>query len=198
MRELTSRLDATLVQMSSKQDNSTCSHSPTPAVPYDQDQHRRQIREEVREVQEQAKRRQSVVIRGLNASSPSNAVMLFSGLSENMFGVKVELSDVVAIPNHNDLLRAKILNEEHRKLVLTRAKSLRDTEYGHIFIRRDLTYKQRLELKSRLQATTDSNAATEQVDPHPPAPNQPTGARPRTAYPVPPPPLPAPPASGNM
>ena len=49
-----------------------------------------------------------------------------------MFGRKVELSDEVKIPNNQDLFCAKFLNEEHRKLVLTRAKSLRHTEYADI------------------------------------------------------------------
>ena len=50
-------------------------------------------------------------------------------------------------------------------LVLTRVNSLKDTEYGHIFIRRDLTYKQRQELNNRLHINSDShgNAATGQA-----------------------------------
>ena len=196
LRELTCRLDATLEQITSKQDNSASSRPPPPTAPYDQEQHRRQIREEVREVQEQAKRRQSVVIRGLGVSSPNSAVTSFSDLTEKMFGTKVELSDVVAIPNNQDLLRAKILNEEHRKLVLTRAKSLRDTDYGHVFIRRDLTYKQRQELKNRLQTNSDNHgAATERPVSHPSARDRQPSA--------PPPPQPPPahspsPTEGNM
>lgn len=193
LRELTTRLDATLEQITSRQESSACSRPSPPAAPFDQDQHRRQIREEVREVQEQAKRRQSVIIRGLGASSPSSAAASFSGLSEKMFGTKVELSDVVKIPNNQDLFRAKILNEEHRKLVLTRAKSLRDTEYGHIFIRRDLTYKQRQEMKNRLQTNSDNHAATGQAVSHPAAQD-----RHPTVHPPPSTTPPPPSSEGNM
>ena len=44
--------------------------------------------------------------------------------------MKVELSDVVPITNNQDLHLATILNQEHRRLILTRAKSFRDTGYG--------------------------------------------------------------------
>ena len=64
-------------------------------------------------------------------------------------GTRVELSDVVPITNHSDLYRAKILNEEHRRLVLDRAKRLKDTEHATVFIRRDLTYIRRKELRER-------------------------------------------------
>ena len=71
--EPTSVLDATLGQISSKQDNSACLRPPPFAAPYDQEQHRRQTRVEVREVQEQAKRRQPVIIQGLGVFSPNSA-----------------------------------------------------------------------------------------------------------------------------
>lgn len=158
VRDLTSRLDATLDQLSSNQSKPSPSVAPPTAYSPDPEQHRRQIREEVREMQEQAKRRQSVIIRGLGVSSSSGVASSFSSLTERMFGMKVELSDVVSIPNHQDLYRAKVLNEEHRRLVLTRAKSLRDTEYGQVFIRRDLTYKQRQELRNRI-ATADQHGS---------------------------------------
>ena len=77
LREMTTRLDATLEQITSRQNNSACSRPSLPASPYDQEQHRRQIREELREVQEQAKRRQSVITRGLRASSPNSAAASF-------------------------------------------------------------------------------------------------------------------------
>ena len=164
VRDLTSRLDATLDQLSSNRPKPSPSVAPPTTYSPDPEQHRRQIREEVREMQEQAKRRQSVIIRGLGVSSLSGVASSFSSLTERMFGMKVELSDVVPIPNHQDLFRAKILNEENRKLVLTRAKSLRDTEYGQVFIRRDLTYKQRQELRNRM-ATADQQG-TRQTQVH--------------------------------
>ena len=162
IRDLTSRLDATLGRLSSGQSKPAAAAAPVTVDPPDLEHHRRQIREEVREIREQEKRKQSVIIRGLGASSSREAANLFATFSQSMFGVGVELTDVVAIPNHPDLLRAKILNEEHRRLILTRAKSLRDTDYGHVYIKRDLTYNQRKELKNRA-ATTYSDTHAPQM-----------------------------------
>ena len=64
-------------------------------------------------------------------------------------GMRVELTDVRAIPSHPDLYRAKILNISDRKQLLDRAKNLRGTRYDKVFIRRDLTYAQRAELRER-------------------------------------------------
>ena len=55
LMKLTTRLDATLEQITSMQDSSACSRPSPPAAPYDQEQHNRQIRLEEQEVQEQAK-----------------------------------------------------------------------------------------------------------------------------------------------
>ena len=154
IRDLTARLDATFGQLPTNLSKTATSAAPLTDLP-DLEHHRRTIREEVREVQEREKRRQSVIIRGLGASSPSGAATSFAALSEKMFGTRVELSHVVTIPKHGDLFRAKILDEELRKLVLTRAKTLKDSEYGQVYIRRDLTYKQREELRNRQSRPTD-------------------------------------------
>ena len=100
-------------------------------------------------MQERSKRRQSVIIKGIHAQTARQLATKFGDLSENFVGTRVELSDVVPITNHSDLYRAKILNEEHRRLVLDRAKRLKDTEHATVFIRRDLTYIQRKELRER-------------------------------------------------
>ena len=113
------------------------------------DDYRSVIRQEMREMQERAKRKQSIIIKGLHAQSPRELAAKFGELSLGFTGVRVELSDIVPIPNHTDLYRAKILDDEDRKLVLERAKSLKDTEYKTVFIRRDLTYAQRQELRDR-------------------------------------------------
>ena len=107
------------------------------------------IRQEMREIQERSKRRQSVIIKGMHATSARDLISQFANLSDSFTGTRVELSDVTPIANHSDLFRAKILDDDHRKLVLDRAKTLRDSEHAHVFIRRDLTFAQRKELRER-------------------------------------------------
>lgn len=107
------------------------------------------IRQEMKEMQERAKRRQSIIIKGIHAQSARDLVSKFGDLSQNFAGERVELSDIVPIANHSDLFRAKVLNDEHRRLVLDRAKTLKDTDHATVFIRRDLTFAQRKELRER-------------------------------------------------
>ena len=69
-------------------------------------------------------------------------------LTETIIGKSIELSEVKAIPSHPDNYRAKIINADEKKLVLDRTKNLRGTRY-EVFIRRDLIYSQRAELRER-------------------------------------------------
>ena len=151
--ELSARLDSALGQLHRPGPQSTPPRQMPPMPDPDLGDSRNLIREEVREIQEQAKRRQSVIIRGLQASSPNEVSTKFGSLSETVFGSKVELSTVTPIQGHVDLYRAKILNEDHRKLVLENSRKLKSSQdYSHVFIRRDLTFKQREELKRRRAA----------------------------------------------
>lgn len=119
----------------------------TPAS--DSVKYRAMIRQEMGELQEREKRKQSIVIKGMHASSSEDLVRKFRELSFSFTGTRVELTDIVPIHNHTDLFRAKILDEDNRKEVLEKAKSLKDTEHRSVFIRRDLTYAQRKELRER-------------------------------------------------
>ena len=119
------------------------------------------IRQEMREMQERAKRRQSIIIKGLQAQSARQLAAKFGDLSHSFTGTRVELSEVVPIANHSDLYRAKILDDDHRRLVLDRAKTLRETEHANVFIRRDLTFAQRKDLRERrAQRSGESLAGT--------------------------------------
>lgn len=140
--------------------NPTQPTCPGPASHPESDEYRSVIRQEMREIQERAKRKQSVIIKGMHANTPRELINKFGDLSLTFTGIRVELTDIVPIPNHSDLFRAKILNDDNRKLVLERAKTLRDTEHASVFIRRDLTFAQRKELRERRAQRTD-NAASE-------------------------------------
>ena len=124
-------------------------------------EYRKVVREELRELQEQQKRRASLVIRGLGADSAGAAVRAFEEVTEFLIDQKVTLTDVVRIPSESDLYRGKVADDATRKLILDRAKQLKDAaQFGTVFIRRDLTFKQRSELRMRREAaalTTSSN-----------------------------------------
>ena len=112
-------------------------------------QYRTMVRQEVREIQEREKRRHSIVIRGLSSTTPAGIVSEFKDMTSTMMGSEITLTEVVKIPNNPGLWRAKILNPEDRKLVLDRAKRLKGSQFDHVFVRRDLTYAQRMELRLR-------------------------------------------------
>lgn len=135
---------------------------PTHTVP--SEGYRKIVREELKELQEREKRKDSVIIRGLEASSASDLVTKFSELTGHLMGTRVEVSDVRAIPSHPHIYRAKIMNANNRKLVLDNAKNLRGTRYDKVFINRDLTYAQRGELRERrLSRQAQEHASAETV-----------------------------------
>ena len=110
------------------------------------------------------------------------------------------LTDVTPIPGHANIYRAKLLNDDVRKQVLGKSKTLRGTAYSRVYISRDLTYAQRAELFARRQARR--SGPTSQPDAAPAAtasaPNpMPDGAEtaPPASNPMPDGAQPAPPAS---
>lgn len=115
-------------------------------------EYRQIVRQELRELHEREKRKESVVIHGLRSTSTRGVSTEFGELTQKMMGTKVELTDIVPIPGHAGLYRGKILNENDRKLVLDRAKTLKGTDYDRVYIRKDLTYNQRCALKVRRDA----------------------------------------------
>ena len=117
--------------------------------------YRKVVREELRELEEQRKRRTSLVIRGLGAPSAKDAVTRFETLSLDLIEQKVTLTDVVKIPSETDLYRGKVADDDVRKCLLDKAKNLKHSaQYSSVYIRRDLTYKQRQALKARREAAT--------------------------------------------
>ena len=112
-------------------------------------QYRSVIRQEIKEIREREKRKDSIIVRGLTSSTLGDAVEEFGEITSMLIGSRVVLSDVVRIPDHPELIRAKITDEDKRKQILEKAKTLKGSRYDGVFIRRDLTYAQRQELKLR-------------------------------------------------
>ena len=132
----------------------------TPASGPPPSEYRKVVREELRELQEQQKRRSSLVIRGLGAGSASAAIAAFEHVSEYLINQKVTLTDVVRIPSESDLFRGKVPDDSARRLILDKAKQLKESpRYGFVFIRRDLTFKQRSELRAKREAAAHGNSS---------------------------------------
>ena len=111
--------------------------------------YRQALREELMELEERKKRKASLVIRGLGASSASEAVTLFGDTTQFLIGERVVLSEACRIRNDADLIRGNVHDVRLRRLILDRARELRNSRLSHVFIRRDLTFQQREELKAR-------------------------------------------------
>ena len=103
-------------------------------------------------MRERDKRRHSIIVKGLRATSPTDLTNQFRQIAEEHMGTTVDLTDITLIPGHPTIYRAKIVDDTLRKLVLDKAKQLKGTEHDSVFISRDLTYAQRTELYQRRQA----------------------------------------------
>ena len=131
-------------------------------------EYRKVVREELRELQEQQKRRTSLIIRGLGAGFAAEAVRIFESVSDHLINRKVILSDVVKIPSESDLYRGKVTDDDTRKLILDKAKHLRNsTRFDTVFIRRDLTYNQRAEMRARRAAAAETSTRAADTNPRP-------------------------------
>ena len=108
------------------------------------------MRSELREMEERKKRAASLVIRGLKADTASEAATKFSDIVESLIGKPATLTEVCRIRNDTDLYRGNVHNSYLRRMILDNAKHLKGSEeYSHVFIRRDLTFKQREELRAK-------------------------------------------------
>ena len=133
--------------------------SPAPAPVPD----RTLIREELREMREREKRRQSIIIKGLTAAGPREAGCKFDQLTESQFGMKIDLAEIMQIPGHSTMFRAKIISDEQRKLILENAKKLKGSIYSSVYISRDLTRAQRTELFEKRKARLTSASTAPKV-----------------------------------
>ena len=125
--------------------------NPSPAL--DTDHLRTSIREETREIEERHKRRQSVIVRGIKAQSVETFKPMFDRVCSYLTGSPVVFSNAMCISKDKHIFRIKI---EARKTLLDNARNLRNSAFTDTFINRDLTYKQRGELRARRIQRLDS------------------------------------------
>ena len=123
---------------------------PSPqTAPDSHEDYRKMMREELRELEERKKRRASLVIRGLQVSTPTEAAAKFGEITSMLIGERAILSEVCRIKSDSDLFRGNVHDERVRRLILEQSRKLKDSAYSMVYIRRDLTYSQREELKAR-------------------------------------------------
>lgn len=109
---------------------------------------RTMIREEVREMHERDKRKNSIIVRGLQYGDDFQNK--FDGIVSFLIPDstnRITLTDVV--PISPSLVRAKISNMNARLHLLSKTNKLRNSQFSNIFISRDLTYTQRQELRNK-------------------------------------------------
>ena len=112
------------------------------------------IRDEIRELHEREKRKDSIVIRGIKATNDNIAAFSssFNAVVEHLLpGRSINLNEVVVI--EEELVRAKVTDSLKRRDLLSKATTLRSSFcFSEVYISRDLTYKQRGERKAKRDA----------------------------------------------
>lgn len=117
------------------------------------------IREQIREVRERDIRRDSVIVRGLPNSDVSSAGNVFQEASRFLINKEITLEDPVCISREKGIFRGKVPNMEDRKCLLAASPNLKQSDrFPSLYIHRDLTYRQRQELRARRAAANREQA----------------------------------------
>ena len=115
------------------------------------------------EMEERKKRVNSIFVRGLDTSLNSNtAVAKLGEISNILIGHMVQFSNVQLIKP--GLFRMNIMCMQDRKNLLDNCKNLKDTDLSNVFIRRDLTYLQIMELRERRSRMNETPAGHPEND----------------------------------
>jgi len=110
---------------------------------------REEVRLELKELQEQHRRQNSVILRGFQVETANAVREKFAGVCVALDVGEIELDDLVRISG-TSLFRARILNLDQRRELLDCTKNLRHLEdFKSLYVQRDLTYRQRRELVAR-------------------------------------------------
>ena len=114
------------------------------------------IREEVREMEERAKRKDSVIVRGLIVSNGAQFSDAFNPIAQKLVGKIVPITNVVCIDRNKRLYRIKVVDDLLRTKLLESAKLLKSSEFKNVYINKDLTFAQRKVLRERRAANSSS------------------------------------------
>lgn len=98
------------------------------------------------------------IVRGVQADSLPTFKPAIDHVCNYLIDSDVPTTDVVCIIWDKCLFRANLLDEAMRKNLLDNVRTLHDSNFSDAFINRNLTYKQRPELKAR-QSQQNKHAA---------------------------------------
>ena len=117
------------------------------------------IREQIREVRDREIRRDSVIVRGLPDTDVNTVCSLFKD-SQLLINKEVSLQDPVCIDREKGIFRGKVTNMEDKKSLLAASRKLKQTaRFSLIYVHRDLTYRQRQNLRARREAANGGRAS---------------------------------------
>ena len=106
------------------------------------------IGEQVTERLERDKRKDYLIIKGLAYTNSTDFLNQFDLLSATLLNKTVQISDIS--PLNPRFTRIKVLNKDDKISLLANASKLKNhSQYNSVFISRDLTRKQRDEMKNR-------------------------------------------------
>ena len=105
---------------------------------------------ELREFEERQRRRDSVIVRGLEANTNEEVGHMFGNISTMLIGRRVPAEGLYCIDRTKRLYRLKISDRDTRAELLKKAPRLKDNpNYRKVFVSRDLTYMQRGDLRQQ-------------------------------------------------
>ena len=156
---LTKRVDEISRRFESASTSRNVDASHVGPAAYEATVSREVIRVELRELHEQDRRHDSIVLRGFRTGSAETLREKFMRACLALDVGEVELTGLVRIGD-TSLFRAKVLDREQRRTLLDCAKNLRHLdEFKSVYIQRDLTYRQRQEIIAR-RAAVEGREAT--------------------------------------
>ena len=88
-------------------------------------------------------------MRGIQADSSADFRPTIDQITAHLVGSAVPFSDIVCISREKCLFRIKVNDDQAKKNLLDNAKLFRNSTFPNVYINRDLTYKQRQELRAR-------------------------------------------------
>ena len=106
------------------------------------------VLDQIREIRERDKRKESIILRGFGNLSEQQLREKFVQVCEFLNVGRIEVTNLTVIGE--GLYRANIVDREVRFGLLSQVSRLKGSQlYSSLYIQRDLTYKQRVELKAR-------------------------------------------------
>ena len=117
------------------------------------------IRSELTELRERDKRRNTIIVKGMEFGTEDEFVEKFNTVSEILINKRLATSEVTRIKPK--IVRLKIANREDRLKLLTSSSKLKQLkDFSHVYLSKDLTYKQRTELLNRRRNGATSHGSS--------------------------------------